>query len=105
MGGLLLLFSLVGVFIAYFAYGWNYLMAVDNAEHLAVDFSPWWQQIRYYLYLLITLIPASFVYFIIGRLFSVETLPSITKISISIVFFFVIFVSGIAGTASGRSKS
>ena len=52
----IILYGAYIIFISYFAYAWNELVAVDNAEHLAVDMNPWWEQINYFKYVAVSLI-------------------------------------------------
>jgi hypothetical protein len=57
------------LFFSFIAKEFNHLSAVDNAEKLPVDLAPWWQQVNYLLYALISLIPIILIHPLIGEVF------------------------------------
>ena len=97
----IVLYATFILFVSYFAFGWNEMTAVDNAEHLAVDMRPWWKQIRYFLYVAISFIPASLIYITIGKSFFDNKIPFKFKLGIAATSLLIFFASGVYGTAKG----
>ena len=97
----IILYGAYIVFISYFAHAWNELNAVDNAEHLSINMNPWWEQINYFKYVAVSLVPTILIYMTIGKSFYDNKVPFKIRLFFTVVSFFAFFVSGVYGTAKG----
>lgn len=88
------------LFFSVLANFFNHLSAVDNAEQLPVDLSPWWQQINYLAYALLSLIPTLLLYPVIRELFAKNRV----RFLVAFLTFSTIVASGVYGTAVGTME-